>query len=83
MAVEVLTTIFWFAGFIALAVAVDKYDCAGHVCGVAKAAAVFGGFEWYNLDLETRARANLLTCQDFMDGNASIASSGCIPWRRS
>ena len=47
LAVETLTMIFWFAGFIALAVFLSDRVCFGHVCSAAKAAAVFGAFEWY------------------------------------
>lgn len=49
LAVETLTMIFWFAGFIALAVFLDDRVCFGHVCSAAKAAAVFAAFEWYVL----------------------------------
>ena len=38
--------IFWFAGFLALAVFLSDRVCFGHVCSAAKAAAVFGAFEW-------------------------------------
>jgi hypothetical protein len=47
LAVEAVTMIFWFAGFIALAVFLSDRRCFGHVCSAAKAAAAFGGFEWY------------------------------------
>jgi Membrane-associating domain len=44
---EVLTTIFWFAGFIALAAFVDNmHVCRGGVCHAAQAAIVFSSFEW-------------------------------------
>lgn len=46
LAVEFLTMIFWFAGFIALAVLVDEYWCIGRVCDCAKAGAAFGAFLW-------------------------------------
>ena len=46
LAAEAITMIFWFAGFIALAVFVSNRVCFGHVCSAAKAAAVFGAFEW-------------------------------------
>jgi hypothetical protein len=45
--VEGLTMIFWFAGFVALAVFLSHRVCFGAVCSAAKAAAVFGAFEWY------------------------------------
>jgi len=43
---EVLTMIFWFAGFIALAVFLGNRVCFGHVCNIAKASVVFAGLEW-------------------------------------
>jgi len=46
LAVEAITMIFWFAGFIALAVFFQDRPCKGRVCSSAKAAAAFGGFEW-------------------------------------
>jgi hypothetical protein len=45
--VEGLTMVFWFAGFVALAVFLGDRVCFGHVCSAAKAAAAFGAFEWY------------------------------------
>lgn len=46
LAVEALTTLFWFAGFIALAVFLGDRVCHGHVCAAAKAATVFAAFTW-------------------------------------
>jgi hypothetical protein len=46
LAVEAVTMIFWFAGFIALAVFLSDRVCFGHVCSAAKAACVFAAFEW-------------------------------------
>lgn len=46
LGVEAVTMIFWFAGFIALAVFLADRVCFGHVCSAAKAAAVFAAFEW-------------------------------------
>lgn len=47
VAVEVITMIFWFAGFIALAVALPGPSyCAGSACSSLQAATVFGAFEW-------------------------------------
>lgn len=46
LAVEALTMLFWFAGFIALAVFLSDRVCFGHVCNAAKAATVFAAFEW-------------------------------------
>lgn len=47
LAAESVTTLFWFAGFIALAVFLTGRVCFGSVCSAAKAATVFGAFEWY------------------------------------
>lgn len=47
LAVETLTMLFWFAGFIALSVFVSNLIlCGGRACNSAKAACVFGAFEW-------------------------------------
>ncbi|PNS13856.1 hypothetical protein CAC42_1347 [Sphaceloma murrayae] len=43
---EALTMLFWFAGFIALAVFLSDRVCFGSVCNSAKAAAAFAAFEW-------------------------------------
>ena len=59
LALDALTMLFWFAGFIALAVLYhDIVDVAnfeyfagcgalGDYCGVSEAAVVFGALEWY------------------------------------
>jgi len=44
--VEGLTMVFWFAGFITLAVWLGNRVCFGNVCNAAKAAAAFGAFAW-------------------------------------
>lgn len=49
LAIELLTMIFWFAGFIALTVFLGDRLCYGNVCSAAKAADVFAAFEWYVL----------------------------------
>ena len=50
LAVEVITMIFWFSGFISLAVMLSGYGwtnwCRGSVCQSMRAATVFGAFEW-------------------------------------
>ena len=43
---EGVTMLFWFAGFLALAVWLSQRTCFGSVCSAAKAAAAFGAFEW-------------------------------------
>ncbi|KAI4100828.1 MAG: hypothetical protein L6R37_005227 [Teloschistes peruensis] len=45
--IDGITALFWFAGFIALAVWYHGLDfCFGKVCGTIVAACVFGAFEW-------------------------------------
>ena len=47
LGLDAVTCIFWFAGFIALAVLYhDLIFCVGHICSVMVASAVFGAFEW-------------------------------------
>jgi len=47
LAAEVLTMIFWFAGFIAEAVLLTDVSChRGSVCRSMQAATVFAAFEW-------------------------------------
>ena len=47
LAVEAVTMIFWFAGFVALAAFLGDVRCRrGSVCRTAQAATVFGAFEW-------------------------------------
>lgn len=38
--------VFWFAGFVALAVFLDGRICFGRVCDIARAGTVFGGLSW-------------------------------------
>lgn len=48
LALDALTMLFWFAGFIALAVYHSNLGlCRGRVCDDLVAAIVFGAFEWY------------------------------------
>ena len=62
LAVEVLTMLFWFAGFIAAAVFVsDLLFCRGGVCSAAQAAVAFAAFEWYACEnMKTLRRAELI-----------------------
>lgn len=47
LAAEIITMIFWFAGFIATAVLLTDTGCRrGSVCRSLQAATVFGAFEW-------------------------------------
>lgn len=48
LALDALTMLFWFAGFIALAVYHSNLgECRGRVCDDLVAAIVFGAFNWY------------------------------------
>lgn len=49
LAAEAITMLFWFAGFIALAVLLTDIGCGDSwgVCRAAEAAVVFAAFEWY------------------------------------
>lgn len=47
LAAEALTMLFWFAGFIALAVLLTNVGCVrGGACGASIAADIFGALEW-------------------------------------
>jgi hypothetical protein len=46
VAVDALSMLFWFAGFVALSVFLSGRICFGQVCDVARAGAVFGGLSW-------------------------------------
>ena len=49
LAAEFLTMLFWFAGFIAVAVLLTDIGCSRYwgVCRASEAATVFAAFEWY------------------------------------
>ncbi|GAB7365622.1 hypothetical protein MBLNU230_g6690t2 [Neophaeotheca triangularis] len=46
LALESLTTLFWLAGFIALAVFLSDRKCFGRICAATRAVCVFGALEW-------------------------------------
>ncbi|KAF2016620.1 hypothetical protein BU24DRAFT_423000 [Aaosphaeria arxii CBS 175.79] len=46
IALEALTMLYWFAGFIALAVFLSDRICFGTVCSVAKAGTALSAFSW-------------------------------------
>jgi hypothetical protein len=47
LAVEFVTMVFWFGGFIALAVYVTAFlSCIGSVCSAAQAATTFASLDW-------------------------------------
>lgn len=48
LAAEVITMIFWFAGFIALATLLPSPHYCYDACNSAQAAVVFGALEWYD-----------------------------------
>lgn len=48
LGVETVTSIFWFAGFVALAVYVGRLIiCNGGVCNALRTVVAFAAFEWY------------------------------------
>ena len=65
LGVEALTMLFWFAGFIALAVFVQDHFvvCSGSVCGSLTAAIIFGAFEWCVLRSHNSQSPSILTRQ--------------------
>lgn len=67
LVLNVLTTIFWFAGSIALAVQVGgPWNCGSNTyCGSTEAAIAFGFFLWYVLDSICRA-ARIVHCSNFV-----------------
>ncbi|ORY01495.1 hypothetical protein BCR34DRAFT_493832 [Clohesyomyces aquaticus] len=46
LGIECLTMLFWFSGFIALAVFLSDRICFGTVCSVAKAGTAISAFQW-------------------------------------
>jgi hypothetical protein len=54
LAVEAVTTLFFFAGFIAMSVFLSKLlFCRGSVCSAARADAVFAAFAWLSWSATT------------------------------
>jgi hypothetical protein len=47
LAADAVTMMFWFGGFVALAVFLSSRVCFGNVCNVAKASVAFGAMNWY------------------------------------
>lgn len=73
LAVEVLTMLFWFAGFIALAVfASDHCPESSRACGTMKAAAAFAAFEWLLWTVTTV----LVALKTFRSGASSTTKPG-------
>lgn len=61
LAVEIVTMIFWFAGFIALgALLPPPRWCHGSVCSSLQAATVFGAFEWLLFAITTAFTVRLV-----------------------
>jgi len=50
---DVMTMIFWFGGFVALAVFLSTRVCFGNVCNVAKASVAFGALNWVLFAIST------------------------------
>ena len=72
LGVEALTMLFWFAGFIAMAVYVGRITiCIGNVCRALRAVVVFAAFEWL-LWLAT----TILTALDANRSRRSAATGG-------
>ncbi|KAF2264287.1 hypothetical protein CC78DRAFT_533349 [Lojkania enalia] len=46
LALECVTMLYWFSGFIALAVFLSDRICFGTVCSVAKAGTAISAFQW-------------------------------------
>ncbi|GAB7366630.1 hypothetical protein MBLNU230_g8614t1 [Neophaeotheca triangularis] len=79
LGLEALTMLFWFAGFIAVAVFLGDRVCFGHVCAAGRAAAVFGGFTWL-LFAVTTALAALAMFRGGARGNTtSPTTRGSTP----
>lgn len=47
LAADAVTMMFWFGGFVALAVFLSSRVCFSNVCNVAKASVAFGALNWY------------------------------------
>jgi len=85
LGVETLTMLFWFAGFVALAVFLSNRVCFGHVCAAAKAAAVFGAFEWYVFDTNCSIQKSFSLADDLVCFLFATGSSSPLrpPWPSS
>lgn len=69
LAVSLVTTLFYFAGFVALAVFLGKLlFCRGSVCAAARADAAFAAFSW----LLWTASSTLIGLQVFKGGLAGL-----------
>ncbi|KAL1979496.1 hypothetical protein VTN96DRAFT_5693 [Rasamsonia emersonii] len=61
LALEIITMIFWFSGFIALAAALPPASGCGYsACQSAQAASAFGAFEWVLFSITTAFGVRLL-----------------------
>jgi hypothetical protein len=74
---EAGTMIFWFAGFIAMAVWVSDHlrGCSGRVCHSARAAVVFAAFEWVLWTVTTI----LTALKAFRGGSTAKPAAGTGP----
>ncbi|KAL9031642.1 MAG: hypothetical protein Q9196_000356 [Gyalolechia fulgens] len=75
LAVDALTALFWFAGFIALAVWYDDlFYCPGKICRTIVASCVFGAFEWLLFTATT-----VLSALDFWRTRGSSSAPKTMP----
>ncbi|KAI4167142.1 MAG: hypothetical protein LQ343_007446 [Gyalolechia ehrenbergii] len=75
LAIDALTALFWFAGFIALAVWYNDRDyCLGTVCGTIVASCVFGAFEWLLFTATT-----ILSALDFWRTRGTSSAPKTVP----
>jgi len=72
LVVEALTMMFWFGGFVALAVFLSARVCFGTVCNVAKAGVVFAALQW----LLFAATASLTGINAFRKGRGHQIGKG-------
>lgn len=81
LALNVLTTIFWFAGAIALSAWWGARDCNGNGwCQTVEAACAFGFFLWYVILAESCTHARKLA--DVVPGPSSRFSPSSMPSNR-
>jgi hypothetical protein len=82
LGVEAVTMIFWFAGFIALAVFLTGRTCYGQVCNSARATAVFGAFEWCVCAISSvfgitdQVKQGAIRCDDRHGRDACVTDQG-------
>jgi hypothetical protein len=80
LAADAITMMFWFGGFIALAVFLSSRVCFGNVCNVAKASVAFGAFNWYALVLKVLEKQRLTSMNRLLFA-ATTAWAGLYTFR--